>query len=71
MSNDLLREGFKKKYGKFHTGGSARVIFHKQFFFIFFAPNGLKMVKAKIAHIVDKILRVAAIIARVVAKSGI
>jgi len=29
------------------------------------------MVKAKIARIVDKILRVAAIIARVVAKSGI
>ena len=47
-----VREGFKKKikknYGKFHTrgggGGSAGVIFHKQFFFIFFAPNGLKII---------------------------
>ena len=38
----------KKKniYGKFHNrgGGSARVIFHIQFFFIFFSPNGLKII---------------------------
>ena len=50
--NPSLREGFKKKikknYGKFHIrgggGGSAGVIFHIQFFFIFFAPNGLKII---------------------------
>ena len=38
----------KKNYGKFHIrgrgGGSAGVIFHIQFFFIFFAPNGLKII---------------------------
>ena len=46
-----LREGFKKKilknYGKFHNrgrGGSAGVNFHIQFFFIFYAPNGLKII---------------------------
>ena len=39
-----VREGFKKKihYGKFHTrgGGSARVIFHIQFFSFFLLQMG-------------------------------
>ena len=46
--NFLLREGFKKKKNIMENsitrGGSARVIFHIQFFFIFFSPNGLKII---------------------------
>ena len=88
-------------------GGGQQRSFSISNFFIFFAPNGLKIifdievffmyrgggpplgllkppprlhryilrwqnhVKAKIARVVDKILRVAAIIARVAAKFGI
>ena len=47
-----LREGFKKKikknYGKFHIrgggGGQQGTFSIANFFFIFFAPNGLKII---------------------------
>ena len=42
-----LREGFKKKIfmeNSITRGGLVRVIFHIQFFYIFFSPNGLKII---------------------------